>query len=95
VKFDVENETFSVEDGAVEAGTFGPVLHVKFHPHRCNLSPLRREKPQNLPLSSLNNRRFALRTMLPVNDCSAVAAMGDRLATIDMGQKLGAVPLGG
>jgi len=40
---------------------------VKFHPHRCNVSPLRGEKPQNRPLSNLNNRRFALRTKLPVN----------------------------
>jgi len=29
------------------------------------------------------------------NKCSAVAEMGDRLATIDLGQKLGAVPLMG
>jgi len=28
-----------------------------------------------------------------LNKCSAAAEMGDRLATIDMGQKLGAVPL--
>jgi len=27
------------------------------------------------------------------NKCSAVAEMGDRLATIDMGRKLGDVPL--
>jgi len=27
------------------------------------------------------------------NKCSAVAEMGDRLATVDMGRKLGAVPL--
>jgi len=39
----------------------------KFHPHRRNVSPLRGEKPQNRPLSKLNNRRFALRAMLPVN----------------------------
>ena len=41
----------------------------KFHPYRCNLSPLQLqgEKPQNRPLSNLNNRRFALRAMLPVN----------------------------
>ena len=26
-------------------------------------------------------------------DCSAIAEMGDRLATIDIGRKLGAVPL--
>jgi len=36
--------------------------------HRCNVSPLRGEKPQNRPLSNLNNRRFALRAMLPVNE---------------------------
>jgi len=34
------------------------------------VSPLRGEKPQNRPLSKLNNRRFALRAMLPVNDDS-------------------------
>jgi len=49
----------------VEEGT-GPLLHAKFHPHRCNVSPLRGEKPQNQPLSKLNTGRFALRAMLPV-----------------------------
>ena len=34
--------------------------------HRCNVSPLRGEKPQNRPLSKLNTGRFALRAMLPV-----------------------------
>jgi len=24
-------------------GTFGPILHAKFHPHRCNVSPMRGE----------------------------------------------------
>ena len=47
----------------VEEGTF---LHAKFHPHRCNVSPLRGQKPQNRPLSKLNTGRFALRAMLPV-----------------------------
>jgi len=51
----------------MEEGTFGPLLHAKFHPHRCNVSPLRGEKPQNWPLSKLNTGRFALRAMLPVN----------------------------
>ena len=37
----------------------GPLA--KFHPHRCNVSPLRGEKPQNRPLSKLNTGRFALR----------------------------------
>jgi len=50
----------------MEEGTFGPLLHAKFHPHRFNVSPLRGEKPQNLPLSKLNTGRFALRAMLPV-----------------------------
>ena len=45
---------------------FGTLLHAKFHPHRCNVSPLRGEKPQNRPLSKLNTGRFALRAMLPV-----------------------------
>ena len=46
---------------------FGPLLHAKFHAYRCNVSPLRGENPQNRPLRKLNNRRFALRAMLPVN----------------------------
>ena len=50
----------------MEDGTFGPLLHAEFHPHRCNVSPLRGEKPQNWPLSKLNTGRFALRAMLPV-----------------------------
>jgi len=50
----------------MEEGTFGPLLHGKFHPHRCNVSPLRGEKPQNWPLSKLNTGRYALRAMLPV-----------------------------
>jgi len=50
----------------VEEGTFGPLLHAKFHPHRCNVSLLQGEKPQNWPLSKLNTGRFALRAMLPV-----------------------------
>ena len=34
-----------------EEGTF---LRAKFHPHRCNVSPLRGGKPQNRPLNKLN-----------------------------------------
>jgi len=37
----------------------------------------------------------AVKGIWAVNKCSAVARMGDRLATIDMGRKLGAVPLFG
>jgi len=39
----------------------GPFLHAKFHPHRCNVSPLRGEKPQNRPLSKLNTSACAAR----------------------------------
>jgi len=38
----------------MEEVTFGPLIRAKFHPHRCNVSPLRGEKPQNWPLSKLN-----------------------------------------
>ena len=31
-----------------------PLRNAKFHPHRCSVSPLRGEKPQNRPLSNLN-----------------------------------------
>jgi len=44
----------------------GALLHAKFHPHRCSVSPLRGEKPQNRPPSKLNTGRLALRAMLPV-----------------------------
>jgi len=37
-----------------------------FTPNRCNVSPLRGEKPQNRPLRKFNTGRFALRAMLPV-----------------------------
>ena len=46
---------------------FGALLHAKFHPHRCNVSPLQGEKPQNRRLSKLNTGRLALRAMLPAN----------------------------
>ena len=32
----------------------GPLLEAIFHANRCNVSPLRGEKPQNRPLSKLN-----------------------------------------
>ena len=43
------------------------LLRAKFHPHRCNVSSLWGENPQNRPLSQLNGRHFALRAMLLVN----------------------------
>jgi len=54
-----------------EEGTEGPLLRAKFHPHRCNVSPLRGEKPQNRPLSKLDTARLALRAMLPVINARA------------------------
>jgi len=50
----------------MEEGTFSPLLHAKFDPHRFNVPPLRGEKPQNRPLRKLNTDRLALRAMLPV-----------------------------
>jgi len=55
-----------VKFGMEEGGDRSPLLHAKFHPHRCNVSPLRGEKPQNRPLSKLNTGSFALHAMLPV-----------------------------
>jgi len=46
--------------------TCGPVLHAKFHPHRCSTSPLRGKKPQNRPLSKLNTGGIMLHAMLLV-----------------------------
>jgi len=34
--------------------SFGPLLHAKFHPHRCKVSPLLGKKSQNHRLSNLN-----------------------------------------
>jgi len=51
---------------AMEEGTLGPLHYAKFHPRRCNVSPLCGEKSQNRPLNKLNTGRLALRAMLPV-----------------------------
>ena len=67
---------FGTEEGTLgplltEEGTLGPLLLAKFHCHRCNVSPLRGEIPQNWALSKRNTGRFALRAMLPViKSCS-------------------------
>jgi len=42
------------DGGEILHGEEGPLLRAKFHPHQCNVSPLRGEKPQNRPLSKLN-----------------------------------------
>jgi len=56
----VKNSVLGVKFGMEVGGS------AKFHRHRCNVSILRGEKPQNQPLSNLNNRRFALRAMMLV-----------------------------
>jgi len=38
----------------MEEGTKSPLLHAKFHPRLCNVSPLQGKKTQNQPLSKLN-----------------------------------------
>jgi len=53
----------------VKFGTEGPPCQIP-PPHRCNVAPLRGEKPQNRPLSKLNTGRLALRAMLPVKTVS-------------------------
>jgi len=45
----------------VEEGTFGPLLHAKIHPYRCNVPPLWGEKPQNRFLSNLNTALCTVR----------------------------------
>ena len=47
----------------------------------------------NLRATTLLNLNLNLK--IKNNKCSAEAEMGDRLVTIDMDRKLGAVPLGG
>jgi len=48
----------------MEEGTFGPLIHAKFHP----IGATCHEKPQKRPLSNLNNRRFVLCALLPVKN---------------------------
>ena len=45
---------------------FGTEEGARFHPDRCNVSPLRGEKPKNRPVSKLNTGSVALRAMPPV-----------------------------
>ena len=52
------------------------------------------EYPSNVRfLTGKTNAVDSVRPEKRINKCSAVAEMGDRLATIDMDRKLGAVPL--
>jgi len=50
--------TLTVALIVMEEGTFGPLIHATFHHNRCNVSPLRDEKPQNRSLSNLNTDRL-------------------------------------
>jgi len=50
-----------------EEWTFGPPLMPNFTPIGATCCPCGVKKTQNRPLSNLNNWRFALRAMLPVN----------------------------
>jgi len=43
-------------------------MEAKFHPIGATCCPCGAKKPQSQPLSNLNNRHFALRAMLPVNN---------------------------
>jgi len=45
----------------MEERTYGPLLPAKFDLDRCNVSPLRGEKPQHRPVSKRNTGRAALR----------------------------------
>jgi len=47
---------------------YGPLLTAKFDLDRCNVSPLRGENPQNLPMSKRNTGRAALRADPAGND---------------------------
>jgi len=66
----------------MQKGIFGPLLHAKFHPHRCKVSPLQGEKSENRPLSNLNNWRFVLRAMLPVNKLQKTARQCSQLFSV-------------
>jgi len=61
----LESYTLTVAPMGVNFGTdeetFGPILRAKYYPHRCNVSPLRGEKPQHRPLSKLNTDACASR----------------------------------
>jgi len=52
----------------MEEGTSGPLLRARFHPIGTTSRPCGANNLKNRLLSKLNNRRFALRAMLPVSD---------------------------
>ena len=51
----------------------GDLVRAKSHPNRCDVSPLRGEKPQNRPPSNLNTGgHFALRAMVLVENAKYI-----------------------
>jgi len=65
-----------------EEGTFGPILRAKFHPIGATCLPCGAKKRKNRPLSKLNNRRFALRAMLPVNKTDNVRCLLEMILSV-------------
>jgi len=71
-----------------------PINNNNIHFHRAIRSgrKIRNERLRNNDVDDDTDERTLL-TIGYTDKCSAVAEMGDRLATTDMGQKVGAVPL--
>jgi len=57
----------------MEEDTFGTLRCAKFHPYRCNSSPLRGKEPQNRRLNNLNDQRFVVTRVLQQKVMRAVA----------------------
>ena len=64
----------------VKFGTEEGTFRAKFHPHQCNVSPLRGEKPENRPLCRLNklNMRAQLQN-LPLSNGIKIVSVLQRL----------------
>jgi len=54
----------------VKFGTEEGTLRAKFHPHRCNVSPMRGEKPQNRPVNKLNTGALRALRNAVLRQCS-------------------------
>ena len=63
----------------MEEGTEGPLLHAKFHPHRCNVSPLQGEKPQIGLFLSKYRQVCAARNAAGKNSTFLAAAAADEI----------------
>jgi len=83
--------TNGVEFGTEEGMTFGPPP-CQISPHRCNVSPLRGEKPQKRPLSSLNTgalRNAAGNKQTPLKTSSSLCygtPVGNRYSSLRTAQ---------